>query len=261
MYFIISILVLGGLGFICAIMLGLAAEYFKIQEDSRISTILALLPNANCGVCGCAGCHQFAEKVVLGEIAVSGCLAGGPDVAKKIAEIMGVEGVLVNKKIACVHCGAKAEQRIKTADYQGVKTCVSANAVSNAGMMCKYGCIGFGDCVCVCPFDAITMKDGLPVIDKQKCTACGKCVTFCPRKIISLVPFDAKVKIACSSHDSGAFVRRACKVGCIGCLICEKQVPGYFKISDNLAGIDYENNTVDPSSATDKCPTKCIIKL
>ncbi|MFA6548617.1 MAG: ferredoxin, partial [Candidatus Margulisiibacteriota bacterium] len=134
-----------------------------------------------------------------------------------------------------------------------------ADMVDNAGMACGYGCMGYGDCVCVCSFDAIAMRDGLPVVDANKCTACGKCVAACPRKIISLIPDDFKVIVACSSHDSGPVTRKNCPVGCIACKICEKEVPQVFKVDDNLAVIDYSQKGIDCSSAIAKCPTKCIV--
>jgi ferredoxin len=128
-------------------------------------------------------------------------------------------------------------------------------------MACSYGCLGQGDCHVACPFDAIRMVEGLPVIDPKKCTACGNCVTACPRKIISLRPFDFPVVVACSSKDAGAVVRKICPVGCIGCKICVKQVPEAFAVSDNLAALDYTKTGVSCDAAIEKCPTKCIVRF
>jgi len=261
MLIIISILVLGMLGFVFAGLLGLAADYFKIEEDPRVATIMAILPGANCGACGAGGCHDFASRVSKGEIAVSGCVVGGAEVAKKIAQIMGEEGFEVHKKVAAVHCGAKESQRKKKANYSGIKTCMGANIIDGGGLLCGYGCLGYGDCFCVCPFSAITMKEGLPFIDPEKCTACGKCVAACPRKIISLIPFDFRVVVACSSHDTGANTRKICPVGCIACKICEKEVPQVFKVADNLAVMDYLKTGINCDRAVEKCPTKCIVKV
>jgi len=258
MIILISILVLGVLGFVFAALLALAADYFKIEEDQRVATILAILPGANCGACGAAGCHDFADKLIKGEVLVSGCLVGGAEVAKKIAQIMGVEGHEVHKKVAAVHCGAKEDQRKRGANYLGVKTCLAADLVDGGGLLCKYGCLGYGDCFCVCPFDAIRMKEGLPVIDPEKCTACGKCVVACPRKIIHLRPYDFPVWVACRSYDTGVVVRQICPVGCIACKICEKQVPEVFKVVDNLAVVDYTKAGINCDPAIEKCPTKCI---
>lgn len=257
---LLAVLVLGVLGFIFAGLLGLAADYFCVQEDPRVAAILAILPGANCGACGQAGCHSFAEKVAKGEIAVSGCTVGGAEVAKQIAALMGVEGQEVHKKVAIVHCGAKKDQRKLKATYSGVQSCATANLIADGGLQCAYGCLGYGDCFCVCPFDAIKMVDGLPQIDPEKCTACGKCIEACPRRIISLRPYDLPVVVACSSRDGGAQTRKNCPVGCIACKICEKQVPAVFKVENNLAKIDYSQKNVDCTPAIEKCPTKCILK-
>ena len=261
MVIIVSIIVLGLLGFTFAAFLALAADYFKIEEDPRIAAIMTILPGANCGACGAAGCRDFAEKLIKGEAAVSGCTVGGAEVAKKIAQIMGTEGFEVHKKVSAVHCGAKKEQRKLKANYSGVQTCTAADMVDAGGLACAYGCLGYGDCYCVCPFDAIRMKDGLPAIDPEKCTACGKCVVACPRKIISLRPYDFAVVVACSSHDKGADTRKNCPVGCIACLICEKQVPEVYKVVDNLADMDYTKSGINCDPAIEKCPTRCILKV
>ena len=166
-----AILVLGILGFIFAALLGVAADYLKIEEDPRLNPILAILPGSNCGACGEAGCHAFAEKLIKGEVQVSGCLAGGAEVEEKLARVMGVEGLEVHKKLATIHCGANENQRKKKANYSGVKTCAAADMVDGGGLMCSYACLGYGDCFCVCPFDAINMVEGLPVILPDKCTA------------------------------------------------------------------------------------------
>ncbi|MDD5382523.1 MAG: RnfABCDGE type electron transport complex subunit B [Candidatus Margulisbacteria bacterium] len=257
-----SIIVLGLLGFVFAALLALAADYFKIEEDLRLAAIVAILPGANCGACGAAGCRAFAERLIKGEVAVSGCLAGGQDVANQLAAVMGVEQPTdVHKRVAVVHCGAKGSQRKIKANYSGVKTCQAAEMIAGGGLMCGYGCLGYGDCYCVCPFDAIRMSDGLPVFDHNKCTACGKCVAACPRKIISIIPYAFNVVVACSSRDTGAATRKNCPVGCIACKICEKQAPAVFKVEDNLAVIDYTRTGIDGGPAIEKCPTKCIIRI
>ncbi|MBU0630642.1 MAG: RnfABCDGE type electron transport complex subunit B [Candidatus Margulisbacteria bacterium] len=259
--FVISIIILGILGFAFAGLLGLAADYFKVETDPKVDAIIAILPGANCGACGAAGCHNFAERVAKGEIAISGCVVGGKEVVEKIGAIMGIEVPSdLHKQVAAVHCGAKANARKMIARYQGVAKCSAAQQLRGGGTACGYGCLGYGDCFCVCPFGAITMVDGLPKIDPDKCTACGQCVSACPRKIITLVPHDFGAVIACSSKDGGAVVRKVCPVGCIGCKICEKAVPEVYKVVDNLAIIDYNIKGVDPAPAIAKCPTKCIVK-
>ena len=256
-----SILVLGLLGFVFAGLLALAAQYFKLEEDPRLGAIIAILPGTNCGACGSAGCHNFAQKLIKGEVQVSGCVAGGQAVADGLAKIMGQEKMVVYKQVATVRCGAMDGQRKKKARYTGVKTCAAADLIDDGGLFCGYACLGYGDCSCVCPFDAIRMERGLPVIDPGKCTTCGKCVDACPRKIIFLRPFSNRVAVACASKDPGAYVRKICPVGCIGCRICEKLVPEVFRVEDNLAVMDYSKNELDCKPAIEECPTKCIVEL
>ncbi len=256
-----SILVLGILGFVFAGLLALAAQYFKLEVDPRLEAIVAILPGSNCGACGSAGCRNFAERLIKGEVQVSGCVAGGQAVADALARIMGQEQPVIHKKVATVQCGAREEQRKRRARYAGVRTCAAAEMVDGGGLSCSYACLGYGDCFCACPFDAIRMEEGLPVIDAGKCTACGKCVGACPRKIIFLRPFSNRVAVACASKDPGAYVRKICPVGCIGCRICERLVPEAFKVVDNLAVIDYGREGIDCRPAIEKCPTRCIVEL
>jgi RnfABCDGE-type electron transport complex B subunit len=256
-----SIFVLGVLGFIFAALLGLAADYFKVEEDPRVSKLLGILPGTNCGACGSAGCHDFAVKLIRSEVAVTGCVAGGPDVASNLAAALGLDQPAGReRKTAAVHCGAREDQRKKKARYSGVKTCQAADLIDGGGLLCRYGCLGYGDCFEVCPFNAIKMVDGLPVLDPGKCTACGKCLTACPRNIISLIPCGFKVVVACSSHDRSAETRKICPVGCFACKICEKEVSEVFKVTDNLALMDYTRSGVDCQTAIEKCPAKCIVK-
>ena len=185
-----SILVLGILGFVFAGLLGLAANYFAVKEDKKAAEIFSVLPNVNCGACGAAGCKDFAEKVSKGLLPVNGCVVGGIEVANKVALLMGKEAEEIHKKVSIVHCGAICNQRKTKAVYQGAKTCKTANHIDGAGLLCSFGCIGYGDCLKACKFDAIKMVDGLPKIDPEKCTSCKKCIAACPRNIISLRPYD-----------------------------------------------------------------------
>jgi Na+-translocating ferredoxin:NAD+ oxidoreductase RNF subunit RnfB len=255
---ITAIVVLGVLGFIFAALLALAADYFKVDEDRRIVEIVAVLPGINCGACGAGGCHDFAAQVAKGEMSASGCVVGGESVAKKVAAIMGTISQTIKRNVAVVHCGADKTKRQLKANYHGVQTCLAADLVDNGGLKCAYGCLGFGDCMKICSYDAIVVENGLAKIDSAKCTACNKCIIICPRKIISLRPAEFAVMIACSSRDNGAETRQNCPVGCLACKICEKEVPTVFKVVNNLAEIEYSKTGVDCKKAVEKCPTRCI---
>lgn len=257
--YIYSLLSMGGLAALLAAGLGFAANAFKVERDERIDRIEEGLPGANCGACGYAGCAAFAEAVVNGEAPVGGCPVGGESTLKHISDIMGSESVAGVREVAQVLCKGGWKETQRPAEYRGVETCKAANMVSGGTKSCQYGCLGMGDCAFVCPFDAIVMNDnGLPEIDPEKCTACGKCVTACPRSIIVLAPENKINHIRCSSHDSGKIVRKICEVGCIGCGICARACPvDAISMEDNLAVIDYEK-CVNCGICAEKCPTNAI---
>ncbi len=263
---LVAVLTMAGLGTFFALILAFFSKKFAVQDDPRVEEILAILPGVNCGACGVASCHLFAESLLANKVPINGCIPGGAEVAEKLSALLGVESEMPEKKVAVVHCGADANVRKLRARYQGVETCSAANMIAGGELACIYGCLGYGDCFDVCPFDAIRMIDGLPRIDLIKCTGCGKCVIACPRDIISLEPWDGShplVTVACNSLDKGKDVRKICPVGCIACKICEKLSPELFKVENNLARFNTPNlkeydNWEKP---LEKCPTNCIVKL
>lgn len=261
--FIIALVTMGGLGLFFASILAVASEKLHVEEDPKVLAVSAALPGLNCGACGQAGCHDLAEKIVAqGDMTGLNCPPGGSVVMDEIAEILGITAEAGIKKRAVIKCGGTKELAAARADYHGVKTCAAAELVAGGYKACTFGCLGFGDCVTVCPFDAIKMgPDGLPHVDELKCTACGLCVHSCPRKIIDLVPCSNRIVVNCNSKDKGAVVRKACKVGCIGCNLCVKNAPGAYEIKDNLARVDYDKGDAAAEPAVAKCPTKCIVKL
>ncbi len=251
------------LGVVMAWVLGWANRAFHVEVDPRVDSINEALPGANCGGCGYVGCNEYAEAVVAGVVGPDKCPVGGESCAKDVAEIMGIALEESMPYRPAVHCGATNEMRLKQTEYRGEKTCSAANLI--AGIQgCTYGCMGFGDCVISCAFDAIHIRDGLAVVDYHKCVGCGACAKVCPRNIISMVPFKTErmMIIACSNKDAGKAVKDVCKVGCIGCQACVRK-SDYFAVSNNLAHIDYDK--YDPESmneamlALDKCPMKGIV--
>jgi len=220
-----------------------------------------MLPKANCGACGFAGCESYADWLVSDQKAsVEKCTVGGPELAVGIGRLFGKEVTVTAKKKAVIVCSG-GENCTDRFSYQGVSTCKAVNLVFGGQKSCLYGCLGFGDCVKVCPFNAITL-DGpgkVPVINLAKCTGCGLCVASCPKKIIELVEEEKfKVAVSCKSKDKGAVVRKICKTGCIGCGICVKNCPvNDIVLENNLARIKYENCN-NCGICVAKCPTKSI---
>jgi electron transport complex protein RnfB len=255
-----AILSVGGLGLIFGVGLALAAKRFAVRVDPRVEEILEALPGANCGACGYAGCLGFAQAVVEGKAPVDGCMPGGAAVARELGKIMGEEVGEGIKKTAFVQCRGGRDKAKQKFSYQGLENCGAASLISGGPKACRYGCLGFGDCVKVCPFDAIRMgEDGIPLVDDEKCTGCGLCVQACPRRIITLLPTSQKVFVGCISKDKGGLVRKTCTAGCIGCGICAKKCPSEaITIEDNYAWFDYDK-CINCGICAYVCPTKAIV--
>ncbi|MDD4954175.1 MAG: RnfABCDGE type electron transport complex subunit B [Candidatus Omnitrophica bacterium] len=258
MEILIPILILGTLGLLFGVGLAFASKKLAVQADQRLEKIHGLLPGANCGACGGAGCFGFAEGILSGKMEISACRVAEEKVKEQIAAILGQKIEKKVKRTALLHCngGRKIKDRF---DYNGIKDCVAANLALGGQKECAFGCLGFGTCVKVCPFGAISMSgQDLPVVDKDKCKACNKCVLVCPKKLFELVPVSAKVYVACSSHDTGKDTKAVCPVGCIACRLCEKACKfDAIQVIDNLAVIDYLKCT-SCGECVKVCPMKTI---
>lgn len=259
---IIAAAVVGAVGIFIGLFLGVAGMKFKVEIDEKEEAVLAALPGNNCGGCGFAGCSGLAAAIAKGEAPVSACPVGGEKVGNTIAQIMGVEAQSSEKKVAYVHCQGDCEKANTDYDYAGVEDCRMLSFVPNGGpKSCNSGCLGFGTCQKVCPFEAISVVNGIAVVDKEKCKACGKCIEVCPKHLISLIPYSAKQVVACSSTDKGPVTIKACSVGCIGCGICVRTCPKQaVTVQDFHASIDPEK-CVGCGLCEQKCPKKAIVKL
>ena len=252
-------LVLGLLGLLLGLALAMASKAFYVEKDARIEKVEAVLPQANCGACGYAGCAAFAEAVVKGEADINGCIPGGGDTAAAIAGILGKKAGKTEKKVAIVHCHGPVSEMKNKFEYQGIADCNAAMLLHGGDSDCIYGCLGYYSCIEACPFDAIdvTEKGGVRV-NEEKCVGCGACIEACPKHIIELKPASKQVDVLCSSKDKGADVMKICKVGCIGCKKCEKICPvDAIKVHDQLAVIDY-GLCISCGKCAEVCPTHVI---
>ena len=256
---IIAAAVVGILGILIGIFLGIASEKFKVEVDEKEILVRNELPGNNCGGCGYAGCDALAKAIAAGQAEVGACPVGGASTAEKIGAIMGVAGGTTEKKVAFVKCKGTCDKTKVQYNYYGVDDCKKVSVVPGAGeKACTYGCMGYGSCVKACAFDAIHVVDGVAVVDKEKCVACGKCGSSCPNHLIELVPYKAEHLVQCSSHDKGKDVKSVCESGCIGCTLCTKQCEfDAIHMENNLAVIDYEKCT-NCGKCAEKCPVKVI---
>lgn len=254
--------VVGVVGIFVGLFLGVAGIKFKVEVDEREEAVLAALPGNNCGGCGFAGCSGLAAAISRGEAAVNACPVGGEAVGKTIAAIMGVEAESGERMTAYVACQGDCDRTNKDYDYSGVEDCRMMSYVPGGGpKSCGSGCLGFGTCAKACPFDAIHVKNGVAVVDREACKACGKCVAICPRNLISLIPASAKLAVACTSADKGPVTMKACQAGCIGCGLCVKACPSQaVTVRDFHAVIDQSKCTGCGACAA-KCPKKAIVTL
>ncbi len=254
----VSMMVLGvlfGLGLV------LAARAFSTGHDPRVEHVLDALPGINCGACGYAGCRGYAEAVVNEGEDVDLCMPGGPETARAVADLMGVELGERVKLRAVVHCQGGRSKCPDRFDYAGEPDCLAAHLAAGGPKACRYGCLGFGSCAAACPFDAISMnEERLPVIDPDRCTACGICVDTCPRDLITLLPEHYHIWLGCSSHYRGKAVKDICEVGCIACQLCAKEDPHEaIEMRDNLPVLDHDAAGGDFRTAADVCPMNCFV--
>lgn len=267
---IISVSALGGLGLLASVILYFIANKFKVFEDPKIDEVEEALPAANCGGCGFPGCRSFAETLVKSAkenktIDGLNCPVGGNDVMQQVGSILGLEVEATAPLIAVVRCNGSLANTPPKIKYEGVSSCAFSHALFAGEGGCQYGCLGDGDCVASCDFDAIHMnpETGLPVVN-DKCTACGACVEACPRDIIELRkkgPKDRRIFVSCVNKEKGGPAKKNCDVACIGCSKCEKECKfDAITIDSFLAYIDFQKCTLC-RKCVDVCPTDAIWEI
>ena len=254
-------IIVSAAGLLFGALLGIVSKIFAVEHDEKFPLILEVLPGANCGGCGFAGCSQFASAVISGEANTGGCPVGGADTARGISKIMGVFMDSFEKKVAFIRCaGSEGIAEVKYS-YEGNMDCYSASKIAGGQKACQYSCLGYGTCLSVCRFGAISIKSNLAVIDFEKCTGCGQCVNACPKNVISIISKKDKYIVKCQNKDKANVLKFKCSTGCIGCKLCEKSCPvSAVKVDNFLATIDKEL-CISCGQCAEKCPRKIIRKV
>ncbi|KWT94610.1 4Fe-4S binding protein [Candidatus Magnetominusculus xianensis] len=258
-----TLVFIAGVGAIFGFGLAFAAKKFSVQMDPRIEQVRDVLAGAQCGACGFAGCQQYAEAVVANaEVKPSLCTPAGKHAAEIISALTGKKAVAMEPVYSRIMCQGDCKKSIKKFKYEGVRDCRAAVLAGGGDKSCAYGCLGYGTCASVCPFDAIHMNEfDLPVVDIKKCTGCRKCAEACPKKVIEILPGSKGVLVACHSKDKGAATRKNCQVGCIACGMCVKVCPFEApSITDNVSKINLDKCRMCGLCAT-KCPTHAIVDM
>ncbi|ABM60862.1 RnfABCDGE type electron transport complex subunit B [Halorhodospira halophila] len=255
--------VMASLGILLAAMLAVANRRLYVYEDPRIDEIEDLLPRANCGACGVAGCRPFAEALINGETQPSRCTVNSPELNQQIADLLGVSVGNQERLIARLACAGGTHVAATRARYEGLKSCRAAALVAGGGKGCVWGCLGLGDCEDECGFDAIELnRYGLPIVDAEKCTGCGDCVEICPKDLFSLQPESHRLWINCRNQDPQDEAESHCEVVCTACGRCAADAPeGLIRMENNLAVIDYSKNDLASPVAIERCPTGAIVWL
>ncbi len=263
----IAIILLGIIGAVAALILFFLSKKFEVKEDPRIAQVLEALPGANCGGCGYPGCGGFAVACVKAEsLEGLSCPVGGADTMKSVAVIMGQDAGETIPQVAVVRCNGTCEVRPRTNTYDGAQSCAIASSLYSGDTGCSFGCLGLGDCVDACAFDAIhiNLTTGLAEVTEEKCVACGACVKACPKSIIEMRkkgPKSRRIFVSCINKDKGGVARKACKSACIGCGKCEKECAfEAITITNNLAYIDDTKCRLCRKCVA-VCPTEAIHEL
>lgn len=253
-----GVIVLLWMGLILGLGIGLAVKFFGAVVDPRLEQVEGMLPNANCGACGFAGCADFARALVALKAEPGKCPSCSTEAVEQICELLGVVAEEREPMFAVVRCGGDNSKATQAGLYNGVADCKDAVLVAGGAKGCVHGCLGLATCARACPFGAIEITDdGIAVVHDELCTGCGKCVSACPRHLIVLAPASAPAHVYCNSPAKGAAKTKVCKASCIGCRKCVKaSEEGQMEINGFLAAVNYDN---PPTAAVcEVCPTNCL---
>jgi Na+-translocating ferredoxin:NAD+ oxidoreductase RNF subunit RnfB len=247
------------LGALLALIIGFAAKAFAVETDPRIETVTDMLPGANCGGCGYAGCADFAKAIVENSIPPSQCPVASAEDSVRIADYLGIRAEEKEKMVALIKCCGSCAVTVRS-PYNGVEDCRTAVVVAGGAKGCDYGCIGFASCARACPFNAIEIRDGLAIVHPDLCVGCAKCVDTCPKNLISLVPAAVDVHVYCNSPEKGALKRKVCKTACIGCRKCIRAADNeeQMVVKGFLVETNYDNPPLPDLVEKTGCPTTAL---
>jgi Na+-translocating ferredoxin:NAD+ oxidoreductase RNF subunit RnfB len=248
------------LAFTLGLALGFFKKFFAVEQDPLIDRVREVLPGANCGACGFPGCDGYAAAAASGAAEVNRCTVGGTAVAEKLSAIMGTSAALT-PVVAVLACQGSRDKAPEKGSYTGLQTCRGSKLSAGGTKLCAWGCLGFGDCVAVCQFGALSMgENGLPQVDYAKCTGCTICIAECPQGLLQAVPKDRQGSAPlCSNRNPlKTMVIKTCKTGCIKCELCVKNCPQQCIVMDRgIPSVDY-SRCISCGTCVSKCPTKVL---
>ncbi|MCI1966392.1 MAG: RnfABCDGE type electron transport complex subunit B [Oscillospiraceae bacterium] len=255
---LIPVLILAAIGLLAGLILAIASIVMAVPKDQKAEDIRAMLPGANCGACGFSGCDGYAKALADGTAQPGLCTVGGSDVSNAIASYLGVAAASMEPHMSIVRCLGSHDNTTDRAEYEGMTSCAAAVAVAGGPASCTFGCIGLGDCVNACQYNALSVRNGVAMVEPKNCVACGMCLKACPRHLLTLVPVKKQAVVLCSNCDKGNVTNKVCKVGCIGCKKCERTCEHDAIHVDNfLATVDAEK-CVGCGECVDACPRHII---
>jgi RnfABCDGE-type electron transport complex B subunit len=260
---LLAVAILGGTGLLFGVLIAVANRRLYVWEDPRIDAVNDLLPGANCGACGYAGCRAFAEAAVRGVVEPAQCTVMGADMRADVAAFLGVDAGSAVRRVARLRCAGGSDVAPARARYTGITSCAAAVATGGGGKACAWGCVGHADCAVACTFGAIAMTDrDLPAVDPALCTACGDCVDACPLDLFVIVPLDQHLFVQCRNLMDGDIATAVCAVACTACGKCvQDAAPGLISIVHGLAVIDDDRVALQSRAAIERCPTGAIVWL
>lgn len=250
---------MGVLTAVLATLIVLAHWWLHVANDPRIAYVDRMLPQTNCGGCGYPGCHAFAEALVAGKATPTRCAVCTSADHQRIADYLGIDALADSKRVARLACAGGDHVALNHAKYIGPPTCASAAIVAGGGKGCTWGCLGLGDCYRACNFNAIAMNPHqLPVVDEERCTACGDCVAACPKDLFSLQGIEDRLWVACKSEAAGDEILAECQVACTACGRCAADSGGFIKMLNNLPVINSNHQPLNGDPIL-RCPTGAIV--